>query len=112
MNISKYFKDHELKVKDALLKGDADYQGVLAEHLVMISRIQHERLIHLLVTLSFALFLFILLAILAFKPTFWLLPAIILIAGLLIPYVGHYFFLENTAQYWYKLADQVKDKVR
>lgn len=46
---------------------------------------QHERLIHLIVTLSFALFTII----------------------FLVFYIKHYFYLENSVQYMYKLYDQI-----
>ena len=58
---------------------------------------QHERLIHLLVTLAFAFFtlLFMLLGMVSYL---FLFPFFILIIFLLF-YIVHYFYLENSVQY-------------
>lgn len=71
---------------------------------------QHERLVHLLVTLGFAIF-----SLLAF--CFFLLTeeATLLILGilfvmLLIPYIIHYYFLENGVQKMYDQYDELLKK--
>ncbi len=70
-----------------------------------IAYFQHERLIHLLVTLFYAIFLiaFIFLSILF--PLFFI-PCLAIIIFLIF-YVKHYFFLENSVQYLYKLYDKI-----
>ncbi len=70
-----------------------------------ISFFNHERLIHLLVTLFYAIFLiaFIFLSILF--PLF-LIPCLAILVFLFF-YVKHYFFLENSVQYLYKLYDKI-----
>ena len=70
-----------------------------------IAYFQHERLIHLLVTLFYAIFLiaFIFLSILF--PLFFI-PCLANIIFLIF-YVKHYFFLENSVQYLYKLYDKI-----
>lgn len=70
-----------------------------------INYFNHERLIHLLVTLFFVIFTLIFLG-------FSLLSYIFLIPFFigcifLIFYIRHYFFLENAVQYMYKLYDQI-----
>lgn len=77
-------------------------------HQLMIGRLQHERLIHLIVTslvaLLFALFAVVIL-ITAAEP---LAFVILLILGvLLVAYLRHYFLLENAVQRWYLLDDQL-----
>ena len=50
-------REYQAKI-DALIdagQSDTDWEDVIQEHLVQISFFQHERLIHLLVTLAFAL---------------------------------------------------------
>lgn len=70
--------------------------------LTKISFFQHERLIHLLVTLSFALFfIFSLVSFLLIK-NFLLLILAILLLILLIPYIFHYYTLENGVQQLYR----------
>lgn len=70
-----------------------------------ISWFQHERLIHLLVTLFYVIFTLIFLA-LSLISYIFLIPFFI---GLifLIFYIKHYFFLENGIQYLYKIYDKI-----
>ncbi len=71
---------------------------------------QHERLIHLLVTLCFAFFT-LLFMILGMVSYLFLVPFFILIVFLLF-YIVHYFYLENSVQYLYKLYDKVMEIAR
>ena len=73
----------------------------------MIQFMQHERLVHFLVTILFALGFFITLAIYLLGELIMMLPLLILILGLLIPYIAHYYFLENSVQKMYKLHDEI-----
>ena len=81
--MTKYLKAHEDFIKQALLTQPAafDWVALKAYHLTRISFLQHERLIHLMVTLSFAIFLFISLGIMFYHPA---IEVLILIALLLI----------------------------
>ncbi len=84
---------------------EAQRQAVLADLLVQIGFFQHERLIHLLVTLAFAVLALIALLAVAISGNVWYAGALILIACLLIPYVRHYFVLENGVQKLYEYYD-------
>ena len=86
---------------------DTDWNLVLEEHLVQIGFFQHERLIHLLVTLAFALFT--LGGILAVFPTGELCAIVltVLFLVLLIPYIRHYYLLENEVQKMYAQYDYI-----
>lgn len=68
---------------------------------------QHERLIHLLVTLAFALMFMISLFMCITVQGIGQLVLSGLFLMLLIPYIKHYYFLENSVQqlykYYYKL---------
>lgn len=66
---------------------------------------QHERLIHLLVTLAFALFTIIFMA-LGMISLIFLIPFAILIVFDIF-YITYYFYLENSVQYLYKLYDKI-----
>ncbi len=66
---------------------------------------QHERLIHLLVTLFYVIFTFIFLG-LSLISYLFLIPFFIGIIFLIF-YIRHYFFLENTIQYIYTLYDKI-----
>lgn len=79
----------------------------LKEHLTQISFFQHERLIHLIVTVTFALLemLAILLSVISDSLFALLLPVVILI--LLVPYIRHYYILENEVQRMYVQYDRM-----
>ena len=72
---------------------------------IKITDFQHERLIHLLVTLFYGIFTLIFLG-LCFFSSIFLIPFLMLITFLLL-YIKHYFFLENSVQYIYKLYDKI-----
>ena len=64
---------------------------------------QHERLIHLIVTLFYAMLLLFFLVLISLSYVF-IFPAFILTI-FVICYIVHYFFLENGVQYLYVLYD-------
>lgn len=82
-------------------------QDKLQEHLVQVGFFQHERLIHLIVTVTFALLemLAIVLSVISDSLFTLLLPVVILI--LLIPYIRHYYILENEVQKMYVQYDRM-----
>ena len=83
---------------------------VLAEFEKKISFFQHERLIHLIVTFFFALFLLIEIYALFTLP-FSYAPVcgvlVLLFFVLVVAYVFHYYFLENSVQQMYKMRDEI-----
>lgn len=75
-----------------------------AERSRMLKRIsfyQHERIVHLLVMLGFAVFFLISLALLLVKGGVGLIALTVLLLALLVPYIKHYWFLENSVQKMY-----------
>ncbi len=76
--------------------------------LVQISFFQHERLIHLIVTVLFALMTVGVFGICVLNPSipFFLLEFMLLV--LLVPYIRHYFILENTVQQMYRSYDRIR----
>ena len=86
---------------------ETDWKEVAANHLTKIMFYQHERLIHLIVTALFAVMEVICVATLLTAPNLWSLLLIILIMVLLVPYVGHYYFLENAVQELYLIYDVI-----
>ena len=104
-----YLKSY-ISYVDDILENDkkVNYKKMKEEHLKKISFFQHERLIHLLVTLFYALFsiLFIFLS-----TKFWLFTIItIALLVFLIFYVTYYFWLENSVQYLYKQYDVICER--
>lgn len=113
MNITRYMKDHEARIRERLDGAQAreDWPALADGHRRMIGRMQHERLIHLLVTLAFGIALLAALTMALFAPSILVYALAGLLLLLFIPYVGHYFFLENTVQRWYKLADEIDARI-
>lgn len=107
--MAKYIKEY-VNYIDGILKKDRkdNYDEIIKEHLIKISFFQHERLIHLLVTLFYGVFTLMIFAFININALF-VIPAILLIV-MLIFYVKHYFLLENSVQYLYKQYDKLKLK--
>lgn len=106
--MKKYIKEYIKTIENKLDK-KISYDDI-NELKDKINFFSHERLIHLLVML-FCLFVLIIFIILSFKNTILLIPVIILII-LNTFYILHYYFLENSVQYLYKLYDKMNDKIK
>ena len=102
----KYFSDYINYVIKALEDESTDLESLKQEMLLKISFMQHERLIHFMVTCLFALLLFLSLIIFFMTNIMGILAVSLLMLLLLIPYIAHYFFLENGVQKLYKLYDE------
>lgn len=101
------YMDELLKRLEAGETGE-DIAHIKAEHLVQLGFFQHERLIHLIVTVLFAVlefmaFLFILIA-----PGIDTILLVFAVLVLLIPYIRHYYLLENEVQKMYVQYDRLE----
>ena len=74
--------------------------------LIQISFFQHERLIHLIVTVTFALLTIIAILGTLIMPQPALFILVLLLLVLLVPDVRHYYILENGVQKLYKYYDR------
>lgn len=77
------------------------------QHLIQIRFFQHERLIHLIVTCLFAILSFAVFITLLFSFSMELLLLFAALLVLLIPYIRHYYFLENGVQKLYTQYDRL-----
>lgn len=109
-----YMKKHELFVRDMLSKklSGEKLRELLAYHDMQIQWMQHERLVHLIVTLFVCLFMLLSwgFAIISLS-----IPAIALAVLLLIlslAYIIHYYRLENRVQKWYLLSCEIRARVK
>lgn len=75
---------------------------------VRIGFFSHERLIHLLVTLAFAIFFLLTLFQVMNSGTPVLFLLAVMFLALLIPYIKHYFFLENSVQKMYLIYNRIE----
>ena len=99
---------------DGLLASDEDrdWEEILKEHLVQIGFFQHERLVHLLVTLSFAIMTVISVSVVVISGYFPFLAVTFVLLILLIPYISHYYLLENEVQKMYAQYDEILKKIK
>ena len=105
-----YLRRHEAFVRQQLASTGADWAGLARFHRTQIEYMQHERLIHLLVTLFFGLCALLTLLFLVGRPEVWLGVLLLLLLSLLVPYVAHYYKLENGVQRWYHLANEIESR--
>lgn len=84
-----------------------DYDLLIADHVQQIRFFMHEREVHLWVTLTFAILAFSVFAMsmFAFSPMLLLLFCALLV--LFIPYIMHYYLLENGVQRMYRQYDEM-----
>ena len=95
---------------DKLLKEnseDTDWNAVMEEHLIQIGFFQHERLIHLIVTVLFAILTFICVGTYIISGEIYVLALIGILLVLLVPYIMHYYLLENETQKMYDQYDKI-----
>lgn len=113
MIMIKYLRDHIDAINVLLKAGNksVDFDVVRDLHIAKIAYFQHERLIHLLITLFFgSVFVFLTVA-----NQFIEVPGILFIEPvlliLLVAYVWHYYRLENGVQTLYRLDDEILKKL-
>ena len=91
---------------DKVIKSKKYNEKTVANHLIKINFFQHERIIHLIVTLFFALMFIIFLFLTCIHFMFFIIALSFMV--FLIFYIVHYYRLENGVQYLYKQYDQMK----
>lgn len=99
-----------IKYIDEFIKLAENKEVSKEEILTKISFFQHERLIHLIITLFYCLMFLVFLILISLSYVF-IIPAALLFVFLLC-YIIHYFVLENGIQYLYKLYDTVNSQKR
>lgn len=101
-------------IEDKLEKNDANenWETVSGDYLTKISFYQHERLVHLIVTALFAVMETIVVAAAVIAQSIGLIILAAAILILLVPYVAHYYFLENTVQKMYLIYDKINDRIK
>ncbi len=110
INMKQWCREHERSVKVALEAGRGDVK-LLETHLEKIRWLQHERLVHLIVTVMTVMAELLAVWLTLTRPELapYSAAVVLLLAVLLGFYFYHYFFLENAVQRWYKLAERMMD---
>ena len=108
--MKKYLEEYVKEVDKLLEDKKTNFNELEQMHLTKITFFQHERLIHLLVTLAYAVFMILFIFLSSFNGLYIFIVLILLV--FLGFYVKHYFFLENNVQYLYKQYDKIKEKTK
>lgn len=101
----KYLNDYIKSIDEIINNKTKITNGLINNHLQKIKFFQHERLIHLLVTLFYCCFMLIFMGLGIIFIGFFIIGLILLI--FVICYIIHYFHLENKVQYLYKQYDRL-----
>ena len=99
-----------IKELQELLEDDSGIENIpllKKELLVEIGFWQHESLIHLLVTILFALLTMSVFILILFYHTIGVLLLLLAMLSLLVPYIRHYFILENGVQTLYVFYEEL-----
>lgn len=99
-----------LKYIDELLANapeGTDFSQEAKKHLVQIAFFAHERFIHLIVTVIFALLTVMIFLYILSNPQTMLFLLLLFFMILLIPYIKHYYLLENSVQKMYEQYDEM-----
>lgn len=104
-----YMKEYVEKIDKIIVeKNKKNLDSVIEEHLIKINFFMHERLVHFLVTMLFALMFLITFLYSLNNFSIGLVILNLLFFCLLVPYIFHYYYLENTVQYMYRQYDMLK----
>lgn len=102
-----YISTYMKSVEKAIENNETDYDALKREHLVQIGFIQHERLIHLMVTIMCCILLFIGMCVFFISG----MTAFLIVDGLLLvlvfSYLIYYFFIENSTQKLYRMYNKI-----
>ena len=107
--IDEVVKILDMSKEDTTLSYLEDFEIELEKKITFF---MHERLIHLIVTVPFAILEIISLATLTISISLPMIILCVLFLVLLVPYVLHYYFLENSVQKLYKLRDALLERVK
>ncbi len=88
-------------------KQEMNLQNVLDNHLRQVDFFMHERLVHLIVTVLFAIGTFMTVFTYLMTDNMGLLLLALLLIVLLAPYIRHYYLLENGVQKMYVQYDKL-----
>ncbi len=108
INVKQYCHAHETSVASL-----PPSRETLELHLEKLRWLQHERLVHLIVLVMTVLAELFAVDLTVLHPQTNPLAAVVMLALAILLgfYFAHYFFLENTVQRWYKLADDLRERM-
>lgn len=113
INYLRYIEEkvRELKEREgngAKVQSVAEVQKVMKDLLIQIGFFAHERLVHLIVTVTFAILTIVAVVGFLICEKTGLIGLIVLLLVLLVPYIRHYYILENGVQKLYTFYDELQ----
>lgn len=107
-NIENYMKELDIILNKKQIK---KREQVLESVLTKITFFQHERLVHLIVTCFIGIIAIICLGLAILFENLGFIILFILMFILFIPYICHYYYLENYVQKLYNYYDKLENKL-
>ena len=109
--MTKYLTRYKEYIIQCLNDENCDLKQLLDYHRNKIAFFAHERLVHLLVMILFAICTVMTILAIVIWEKLTLIPLAVLLLVLLVPYIKHYYFLENTVQEMYRIYDRILEKI-
>lgn len=109
--MKKYFLEYLAFLDAAMNDPSTDFARLMKIHKEKTAYFQHERFVHLIVMVLFALCTVACFLVIVACEAMILIPLAVLLLALLIPYISHYYFLENNTQKLYKYYDRICEKL-
>lgn len=97
-------------IDELLKRNDVDFAREAERHLTQVGFFMHERLIHLIVLVLFAVLTVATCITFVVTDNISLLILALAFMVLLVPYILHYHLLENSVQYMYEQYDRMLEK--
>ena len=91
---------------------DVKWDDEIKKHLVQLEFFKHERHMHLIVIFLFAIMCFFTVLSCVDNPMFEKAIIFASLMVLMIPYLLHYYLLENSVQKMYEQYDEMQGKIR
>ena len=103
-------KEHIDKI-DRIIKENSkkNIDEIIEDHLIKIQFYQHERLVHFLVTMLFAVLFLMTFLYSLNNASLGIILLVLMFFVLLVPYIFHYYNLENSVQYMYVQYEKLKE---
>ena len=98
-------------IDELIESDDSDWDKESKKHLVQIGFFAHERQVHLIVMALFAIAEIICILYVHYSGSLTILLLAFAILVLLIPYIMHYYLLENSVQRMYQQYDIMQNKM-
>ena len=105
--MKQFILQHEQRIEQLLSSGGTS-EALRAYHERQLGYLQAERLAHLLVMLAFAIFTLVAFGLCLLQPGLATGALLLLLLLLLVPYIFHYYLLENSVQRWYRIARRLE----